>query len=110
MKYLFLIVLSIIPSLALAQETAKQKVELPPAVLSAADTRIKITIEWNGETYRILVPAPGPKGSIDALKEALKNAGVDSADRKTADKAVSGGGRHAVLSALNGNYVMIPLK
>ena len=109
MKHLILLVLSFIPSLALAQEAPK-KLELPPAVTATADMRIEITIKWQGETYRVLVPAKSSERGIATLRASLRNAGIPFADKKTTDKAVADGGKHAVLSLLGGDYVLVPVK
>ncbi len=109
MKYLILSVLSIIPSIGFAQETVKTAT-LPEAVTKVADMRIEITIRQGEKVWRILIPSNNSNEGLAVLRSALFKAGIPVADRVETNKARDGGGKHAVLSLLGGNYVMIPQK
>lgn len=109
MKYLLVLVLSLIPLRGLSQEAYKDA--LPESVKQVSEMRIKVTVELdNGskETFMLLVPKDGV--SFERLKSVIAKAGVPVAGDATRKNAKENGGWQIFKSLFNGNFVLVPLK
>jgi hypothetical protein len=107
MKYILLIALSLIP--LSARSDGAKTIELPAKVQAVMDSRLKITIEFEGKKYILLIPVDQEKG-IEKLRFAMQEAGIEPVDEKTRKRAVGNGGHHAVTSCFMGKYILVPLK
>ena len=110
MKYLLILVLSLIPLRGLSQEAYNDRA-LPESVKQVSEMRIKVTVELdNGskETFMLLVPKDGV--SFERLKSVIAKAGVPVAGDVTRKNAKENGGWQIFKSLFNGNFVLVPLK